>query len=243
MHSYFKCISLLLVCILASCSRSTIITPSDINIQTDSNSITPSSNINISVPSLYKPVVPGLLINMIYDHTDNISELASVELRRILYRTHAYKVYSSHESSQHDYTVKVKCTEFVPDTASLEGERKLPTTQAASIITIVGANMAATAPFLGPLGGLIAGFGPLTGIGLGSEVKEINSMLTLDIQLVDRHGTIVYSKPYSAGFNLKVATRGSIVSSNSKAVASSSAHEAVLAALETAVNDIRANAK
>jgi len=243
MLKYLNYVFLFTVLILNSCTRSTIVTPSEINIQTESISVKPSSHLNISVPGLYKPVVPGLYINMAYDYTDNISELAAVELRRILFSTSAYNVYSSHEASQHDYTVKVKCTEFVPDTASLQGERKLPTTQAASIITIVGANMAATAPFLGPLGGLIAGFGPLTGIGLGSEIKEINSMLTLDVQLIDRNGSIIYSKPYSAGFNLKVAERGSIVSSNSKAVASSSAHEAVLAALDIAVKDIRANAK
>jgi hypothetical protein len=108
---------------------------------------------------------------------------------------------------------------------------------------MVGANMATAAPFLGPIGGLIAGFEPLTGIGLGSEQREMNSMLTLDVQLIDRSGAILYSKPYSAGFTTKVLERGSIVSSSSKAVASSSAHEAVLAALDLAFKDIQANTK
>jgi hypothetical protein len=243
MHKYLIFIYSLCFCILSACGRSTIVTPSEISIQTDSKKVVANGTTSIAVPGLYNPVVPGFYFNISYDNTENISELAAIELRRLLFHSKKYKIYSSHETSRHDYTVNIKCTEFVPDTTSLKGERKIPTTQAASIITMVGANMATAAPFLGPIGGLIAGFEPLTGIGLGSEQREMNSMLTLDVQLIDRSGAILYSKPYSAGFTTKVLERGSIVSSSSKAVASSSAHEAVLAALDLAFKDIQANTK
>ncbi len=225
---------------LCSCGRETIITPSDLIVQSEKFVSRQDERPKVSVPGLYKPVVPGFYLNTSFDVTDTVSELAILELRKILFRTGNYSVYSSHEVAQHDYTIKVRCTELVYDTANLTGDKKIPTTQAASIITIVGTNLATAAPFLGPLGGLIGGFGPLTGIGLGSAHREMNSMLTLDIQLIDKDGAILYSKPYSAGFGVKVAERGSIISSNSKAVASSSAQEAVIAALQVALEDIKA---
>lgn len=235
----FKTFSLLLFLFLSACTHGKVITLSEIVLKSDPSPSVKSGKVKVSVPEYNQVIVPGTFINYNFNQADTISELAVIEFRKILFQSGEYEVYSSPEVSNHNYTVKVKCTEFVPDTSSLDGQKTIPTTQAASVLTIIGSNIATAAPVLGPLAGFIGAFGPFTGIGLGKEVKELNSMLTLDVQLINQSGEILLSKPYTAGFNIKVIKRGSIISSNSKAVASSSAQEAIIAALEEAFKDLR----
>jgi hypothetical protein len=241
--NYFKLFIILFLLTFSSCFYRKNVTDSDLIVT--EGKIVPNKEIREYKISLHGNAIESTLQQVLsgtfngQDYLENnLENQAVVELRKKLFNDN-FKIYLDQNSLEADLIIKIRCTEYVPLVQNIDDKQKIPTAQAASLITIVGTNLSTMAAVLGPLAGGIGAFGPLSGIALGSEEKELNSLVTFDIQVLKKDGEILLAKPYRATFLTKVLTKGNITTSNSKAVASSSISDAVRSAMELAYADIR----
>lgn len=196
--------------------------------------------VSISVPSSSEAVVPGTDPSYFVMRSSELmlSELATVELRRLLLNQHHYRVFSE-AVPKADYTIKVLCTELVPDLEQQNDSIAAPTLEAGTLILAISPLISAASPTLPGVGALLQSFEPLTGLALRNTTIDRIGALTIDVQVISRDGRIISAERYPASFPTRMVEQGGISSvSHYKVVVGTYAQDAVRVAVEAAVKKI-----
>jgi hypothetical protein len=196
-----------------------------------------TSKIRVAVPSSSGAVVPGSNPGFLVSGSPEriLSELAVLEFRGRLLKTGNYQLLS-HPMHGVEYTIKLACSELVPDVSESGDKAKIPTQEAGTLLSTVAAIAATSSAALPGIGALVQNFQPLSGLALSENKKERVGTVTIDVQILDSKGYLLDSQAYPSTFAVRVVDVGGGASfSEYRDVAASKAQDAVRVSVEQSV--------
>jgi hypothetical protein len=160
---------------------------------------------------------------MLFEPSGRANELMSIELRRLLLKDGKVGVYLERELTKSQYRVKIEMTGLISDAGAMENNAQL------------------ISPTLGPAWAAVSGIEALSGLSFGGDARAVTSVISFDVQLIDRKGQVVFSNPYSASFQARFSRSGGGASgSEHLTYAASTAADAIRSLAERITKDLYA---